>query len=93
MIGEDENIVNPNSDSTAVMIERGTKGAVIVNTKDALKTGFEKKLAYGPYINSLYVKKKKNININGHSVFRTGQNLNSSCHVIYSILNIFHTIT
>lgn len=26
MIGEDENIVNPNSDSTAVMIERGTKG-------------------------------------------------------------------
>ena len=51
MIGEDENIVNPNSDSTAVMIERGTKGAVIVNTKDALKTGFETNLADGTYVN------------------------------------------
>lgn len=51
MIGEDENIVNPNSDSTAVMIERGTKGAVIVNTKDALKTGFETNLADGKYVN------------------------------------------
>ena len=51
MIGEDENIVNPNSDSTAVTIERGTKGAVIVNTKDALKTGFETNLADGTYVN------------------------------------------
>ena len=51
MIGEDENIVNPSSDSTAVMIERGTKGAVIVNTKDALKTGFETNLADGTYVN------------------------------------------
>ena len=51
MIGEDENIVNPNSDSTAVMIERSTKGAVIVNTKDALKTGFETNLADGTYVN------------------------------------------
>lgn len=50
MIGEDENIVNPDSDSTAVMIERGTKGAVIVNTKNALKTGFETNLADGTYI-------------------------------------------
>lgn len=51
MIGEDENIVNPDSDSTAVMIERGTKGAVIVNTKNVLKTGFETNLADGTYVN------------------------------------------
>ena len=51
MIGEDENIVNPASDSTAVMIERGTKGAVIVNTKNVLKTGFETNLADGTYVN------------------------------------------
>ena len=41
MKGEDENLVNPNLDSTALMIERGTKGAVIVNTNDALKVDFE----------------------------------------------------
>ena len=36
MKGEDENLVNPNLDSTALMIERGTKGAVIVNTNARL---------------------------------------------------------
>lgn len=50
MVGEDENIVNPNSDSTSVMIERGSKGAVIVNTKDALKVDFETNLADGTYV-------------------------------------------
>lgn len=50
MIGEDENIVNPNSDSSAVMIERGSKGVVIVNTKNALKVDFETNLADGTYV-------------------------------------------
>lgn len=50
MTGEDENLVNPNLDSTALMIERGTKGAVIVNTNDALKVDFETNLADGTYI-------------------------------------------
>ncbi len=50
MKGEDENLVNPNLDSTALMIERGTKGAVIVNTNDALKVDFETNLADGTYV-------------------------------------------
>lgn len=50
MIGEEENIVNPGSDSTAVMIERGTKGAVIVNTQKALEADFETNLADGTYV-------------------------------------------
>lgn len=50
MTGEDENLVNPNLDSTALMIERGTKGAVIVNTNDALKVDFETNLADGTYV-------------------------------------------
>jgi len=50
MKGEDENLVNPNLDSTALMIERGTKGAVIVNTNDALKVNFETNLADGTYV-------------------------------------------
>lgn len=45
-----ENLVNPNLDSTALMIERGTKGAVIVNTNDALKVDFETNLADGTYV-------------------------------------------
>ena len=50
MIGEEENLVNPNMDSTALMIERGEKGAVIVNTMDALVVDFETSLADGTYI-------------------------------------------
>ncbi len=50
MIGEDETLVNPDGDTTAIIIERGTKGAVIVNTEDALKTGFEINLSDGTYI-------------------------------------------
>ena len=50
MKGEDENLVNPNLDSSALMIERGTKGAVIVNTNDALKVDFETNLADGTYV-------------------------------------------
>lgn len=50
MIGEDENLVNPSDDTTAVMIERGKKGLVIVNTKNELETGFETSLADGTYV-------------------------------------------
>lgn len=50
MSGEEENLVNPNLDSTAIMIERGEKGVVIVNTSDELKVDFETNLADGTYI-------------------------------------------
>lgn len=50
MAGEEENLVNPNSDSTALVIERGKKGAVIVNTSDKLKVDFETNLSDGTYI-------------------------------------------
>lgn len=50
MKGEDETLVNPNDDKTALVIERGKKGAVIVNTQVALKTGFETNLADGTYV-------------------------------------------
>ncbi len=49
MTGEDETLSNPNDDDTALVIGRGGKGAVIVNTKDALKTGFEIDLPDGEY--------------------------------------------
>ena len=41
MIGEDETLVTPDNDSTALIIERGKKGAVIVNSDNELKSGFE----------------------------------------------------
>lgn len=50
MIGEEENLVNPNMDSTALMIERGEKGAVIVNTSGELTVDFEANLADGTYV-------------------------------------------
>ena len=49
MIGEGEELVNPNEDSTALIIERGKKGAVIVNTDGELKTGFDINLPDGKY--------------------------------------------
>ena len=49
VIGEDESIVNPGDDTSAVIIERGKKGAVIVNTKGELKTGFDIGLEDGEY--------------------------------------------
>ena len=50
MKGEDETLVNPHDSSTALMIERGKKGAVIVNIdKAALKTGFSVNLPDGDY--------------------------------------------
>lgn len=50
MIGEDENLVNPNIDSSILMIERGEKGVVIVNTEDSVEVNFETNLADGKYI-------------------------------------------
>ncbi len=50
MIGEEENLVNPNKDSTILMIERGKKGAVIVNTIGEKAVDFETSLADGKYV-------------------------------------------
>lgn len=50
MQGEDENLASPGDDTSALIIERGNKGAVIVNTEGALKTGFEIGLADGTYV-------------------------------------------
>lgn len=50
MAGEEETLVNPDDDKTALIIERGEKGAVIVNTRDDLETGFEINLPDGEYI-------------------------------------------
>ncbi len=49
MIGEDEQLVNPNDDSSAIIIERGKKGAVIVNTSGELKVDFDINLPDGTY--------------------------------------------
>ena len=50
MKGEEENLVNPNLDSTVLMIERGKKGAVIVNTAGEKSVDFETNLADGTYV-------------------------------------------
>lgn len=50
MQGEEENLASPGDDTSALIIERGNKGAVIVNTEGALKTGFEIGLADGKYV-------------------------------------------
>lgn len=50
MIGEEENLVNPNKDSTILMIERGKKGAVIVNTIGDKDVDFETSLSDGKYV-------------------------------------------
>lgn len=49
MKGEDEELVTPNEDTSAVIIERGEKGAVIVNLSEELETGFEINLPDGSY--------------------------------------------
>lgn len=50
MQGEEENLASPGDDISALIIERGNKGAVIVNTEGTLKTGFEIGLADGTYV-------------------------------------------
>lgn len=50
MRGEEENLASPGDDTSALIIERGNKGAVIVNTEGTLKTGFEIGLADGTYV-------------------------------------------
>ena len=49
MKDEEEKLSNPNSDSTVLMVERGTKGAVIVNTKGEKDVDFETSLKDGTY--------------------------------------------
>ena len=49
MLGEDETLANPADDSTALLIERGKKGIVIVNAENELKTGFDVNLPDGSY--------------------------------------------
>ena len=49
MAGEDETLINPDSDFTALQIERGKKGLVIVNSEGELKTGFAVSLPDGSY--------------------------------------------
>lgn len=50
MKGEKEELVNPNDSDTAIMIERGKKGAVIVNIDSGkLETGFKINLPDGEY--------------------------------------------
>ena len=54
MAGESENLVNPAGDNSVLMIERGTKGVVIVNASDA-EFNLEEKtnLADGNYLDSV----------------------------------------
>ena len=49
MTGEEETLVNPENDSTALLIERGDKGVVIVNTSGELKVDFDINLPDGEY--------------------------------------------
>ena len=49
MKGEDEKLVNPNDDITALIVERGKKGAVVVNSEKELSSGFEINLPDGEY--------------------------------------------
>ena len=53
MKGQEEKLSNPNSDTTAVMVERGKKGLVIVNTQNELQTGFPVSLSDGTYTNRI----------------------------------------
>lgn len=50
MVGEEETLVNPNEDCSAILIERGKEGLVIVNSEGALATGMEVNLPDGEYI-------------------------------------------
>ena len=76
MIGEDETLVNPHDSSTALMIERGKKGAVIVNIdKEALKADFEIDLPDGEYtdrVDGKTVYTVKNGRLTGSSVKPNG---------------------
>ena len=50
MIGEEENLVNPNNDSSVLAIERGEKGLVIVNGLGESTVDFETNLEDGTYV-------------------------------------------
>ena len=51
MLGESERLVNPDGSSTVLLIERGTKGLVIVNVREAYDMQIETSLADGTYVN------------------------------------------
>ncbi len=53
MVGENEKLINPNDDTTALEICRGDKGAVIVNTSNDLDVNFKTNLADGKYIDRI----------------------------------------
>ena len=54
MAGEDEYLRNPNGNNSVLMVERGTKGAVIINGSDeTFDLESETNLADGTYINSV----------------------------------------
>ncbi|MCH5304274.1 MAG: hypothetical protein J1E41_05370 [Ruminococcus sp.] len=50
MVGEDEYLMNPDEESTALQICRGDKGAVIINTEEELEVDFDTDLADGTYV-------------------------------------------
>lgn len=50
MLGEDEKLVNPEGSSTVLLIERGTRGLVIVNVREAYDMRIETSLADGTYV-------------------------------------------
>lgn len=51
MIGESEKLVNPEACTTVLLIERGTKGLVIVNIRDDYELQIKTSLADGTYVN------------------------------------------
>lgn len=51
MIGESEKLVNPDGNEHVLLIERGSKGLVIVNTDEEYKLDMATSLADGTYVN------------------------------------------
>ncbi len=51
MTGESEKLINPEGCSTVLLIERGTKGLVIVNIREDYELKIETSLADGTYVN------------------------------------------
>jgi alpha-amylase len=49
MIGEDETLLNPENDTSLVMVERGVRGSVIINSGDAKTLNTETNLSDGTY--------------------------------------------
>lgn len=80
MINEDENLVNPGNDTSIVMVERGTKGCVIINAGDAKSLSTETKLADGTYQDR--VDSSKTFTVSGGTI--TGDIAAQSVVVLYN---------